>query len=112
MAVPWQQSAADLFSALWLNAMPTVEMTAHLYRFFPQLENRDITVPAGSVADVLGAVNEIAPGFTDYVLDEQGALRRHVNLCINDTLVIDKKTLSDRVPDDGTVFIFQALSGG
>ncbi|MFP4611348.1 MAG: MoaD/ThiS family protein [Thiohalophilus sp.] len=92
--------------------MPTVEMTQHLYRFFPQLENRTITVPAGSVADVLHAVNEFAPGFTDYVLDENGALRRHVNLSINDSVVIDRKTLSDRVRDDGTVYIFQALSGG
>lgn len=92
--------------------MPIVEMTTHLYRFFPQLENQTITVPAGSVAEILCVVNEIAPGFIDYVLDEQGALRRHVNLCINDTIVIDKKTLSDRVPDDGTVYIFQALSGG
>ena len=92
--------------------MPIVEMTSHLYRFFPQLENRTIAVPAGSVAEILSAINEIAPGFTDYVLDEQGALRRHVNLCINDTIVIDKKTLSDRVPDEGTVYIFQALSGG
>ncbi|MGD8566843.1 MAG: MoaD/ThiS family protein [Gammaproteobacteria bacterium] len=92
--------------------MVSVEMTQHLYRFFPQLVNLTITVPAGSVADILDAVNEIAPGFTDYVLDEHGALRRHVNLCINDTLVIDRKTLSDRVADDGTVYIFQALSGG
>ncbi len=92
--------------------MPTVQMTQHLYRFFPQLENRTITVPAGSVADVVRAVNEMAPGFTDYVLDEHGALRRHVMLCIDDTVVIDRKTLSDRVPDDGTVYIFQALSGG
>ena len=92
--------------------MPVVQMTQHLYRFFPQLENRTITVPAGSVAEVLRAVNEIAPGFTDYVLDEQGTLRRHVMLCVNDTVVIDRKTLSDRVPDGGTLFIFQALSGG
>lgn len=92
--------------------MPNVKMTQHLFRYFPQLANRTITVPAGSVADILRAINEMAPGFTDYVLDEQGALRRHVNLSINDSLVIDKKTLSDRVPDDGTVYIFQALSGG
>ena len=92
--------------------MPTIEMTQHLYRFFPQLENRTITVPAGSVAEILNAINEIAPGFTNYVLDEHGALRRHVNLSINDTIVIDRKTLSDRVPDGGTVYIFQALSGG
>ena len=110
--MPRQQFATDLFSAIRLNAMPTVQMTQHLYRFFPQLENRTITVPAGSVGEILRAVNEIAPGFADYVLDEHGALRRHVMLSIDDTIVIDRKTLSDRVPDGGTVYIFQALSGG
>ncbi|MCX4186648.1 MoaD/ThiS family protein [Methylophaga sp. OBS4] len=92
--------------------MASVEMTDHLYRFFPQLENRTITVPAGPVAEVLNAINDIAPGFTDYVLDEHGALRRHVHLAINDSIVIDRKKLSDFVPADGTVYIFQALSGG
>ncbi len=92
--------------------MPRVEMTKNLYRFFPQLNDPMITVPAGSVAEALFAINEIAPGFTDYVLDEHGALRRHVNISINDTAVIDKIKLSDRIPDDGTVYIFQALSGG
>lgn len=92
--------------------MPTVEMTPHLYRFFPALKHRTIELPAGSVADVLHAMNAIAPGFTDYVLDERGALRRHVSLSINNTLVIDRQTLSDRVPEDGTLYIFQALSGG
>lgn len=87
-------------------------MTSHLYRYFPTLENRKINVPSGSVADVLKDINKIAPGFTDYVLDEHGALRRHVNLSINDKIVIDKKTLSDYVNEDGTVYIFQALSGG
>lgn len=87
-------------------------MTNHLYRFFPALENLDISVAAGSVAEVLNSVNEIAPGFSDYLLDEQGALRRHVNLCINENFVVDRKTLSDRVQENDTLFIFQALSGG
>ena len=92
--------------------MPTVKMTSHLYRFFPALENREIKVPAGSVAEVLLAVNKSAPGFSDYILDEHGALRRHVTLSVNDTVVVDRRTLSDRVTNDGTVYIFQALSGG
>ena len=92
--------------------MPTVEMTRHLYRFFPVLEHRTIEVPPGSVADVVRAVDAIAPGFSDYILDERGALRRHVTLSLNDTLVIDRKTLSDHVPEGATLFIFQALSGG
>jgi sulfur-carrier protein len=87
-------------------------MTQHLYRFFPQLKNEKITVAAGSVAEVLLAINEIAPGFTDYVLDEHGALRRHVNISVNNKVVVDKLKLSDRIPDDGIVYIFQALSGG
>jgi hypothetical protein len=92
--------------------MPSVKMTSHLYRYFPILENRTINVPSGSVAEVLNSVNKIAPGFTDYILDEHGALRRHVNLTINETIVIDKKTLSDHVKENETVYIFQALSGG
>lgn len=92
--------------------MPTVEITRHLYRFFPALENRTIRVPAGSVADVLRAVDVLAPGFTDYVLDERGALRPHVVISVNNTIMIDRKNLSDRVPEDATLYIFQALSGG
>ena len=112
MAMSGEQLTAYLFGTIWLSTMPTVEMTQHLYQFFPQLENRTITIPAGSVAEILKAVDEIAPGFSDYVVDERGALRRHVNLCINDTVVVDRKTLSDQVQDDGTVYIFQALTGG
>lgn len=87
-------------------------MTQHLFRFFPALKDRTITVPAGSVAEVLRAMDAIAPGFSHYVVDERGALRRHVRLSINDQLVVDRKTLSDNVPEDGVVYIFQALSGG
>jgi hypothetical protein len=92
--------------------MPSVEMTDHLYRYFPQLAQRTISVPTGSVAEILHAVNEIAPGFCDYIVDEHGALRRHVHLAINDHMVVDRKTLSDFVQDDDTVYIFQALTGG
>jgi sulfur-carrier protein len=112
MAVPHKQPATSLFGAVWLIAMPSVQMTGHLYRFFPQLKHQKLTVPAGSVADALLAINEIAPGFTDYVLDENGALRRHVNLSINDKIIVDKVKLTDRIPENGTIYIFQALSGG
>lgn len=35
-----------------------------------------------------------------------------VNLSINNTMVVDRKKLTDHVPDDATLYIFQALSGG
>ncbi len=92
--------------------MAVVEMTRHLYRFFPQLENRRVTVSAGSVAEVVAAVNQIAPGFSDYLIDEQGALRRHVHMAINDKVIIDRKQLRDYVAEEDTLFVFQALTGG
>ena len=87
-------------------------MTSHLYRFFPALENQTLEVPPGSVAQVLQAIEAIAPGFLDYVVDDHGALRRHVNISVNSSLVIDRRTLSDQVGSQDKVFIFQALSGG
>jgi molybdopterin synthase sulfur carrier subunit len=57
-------------------------------------------------------VDALSPGFLDYVLDERGALRRHVSVFIGEDMVIDRDRLSDRVADGGTVFVFQALSGG
>lgn len=92
--------------------MPHVEMTQHLYRFFPQLDNRELEVPAGPVINALLVINDIAPGFTDYLLDDNGALRRHVNMSINGKMIIDKATLTDKIPESGTVYIFQALTGG
>lgn len=92
--------------------MPQVRMTTHLYRFFPQLEGREIRVPAGSVKEALNAVDQIAPGFSDYLLDERGRVRPHVNLSIDNSLLVDRKTLSDQLPEGATLFVFQALSGG
>lgn len=92
--------------------MPTVEMTSHLYRFFPVLESRKIQLPAGSVAELIQAVDTIAPGFSNYVLNDQGALRRHVLVSVDKALIVDRKTLSDYVSESGTLYIFQALTGG
>ena len=47
-----------------------------------------------------------------YIVDERGALRRHVNIFVGDELIYDRDTLSDPVNSDSRVFIFQALSGG
>ena len=92
--------------------MATVEITRHLHRFFPALQGGALEVAGGPVREVLRAVDAAAPGFTDYVLDERGALRRHVALSIDGRVVVDRETLSDRVGDASVVHVFQALTGG
>ena len=93
-------------------AMAKVELTRHLFAYFPQLEGRELVVDAATVADVVRGMEAIAPGFAFYVCDERGRLRTHVNIFIGEDRVADRKRLTDTVEEDSRVFIFQALSGG
>lgn len=90
--------------------MPRINFTYALKRFYPDLEEVDIS--AGNVAEVIQNLNQRYPGLKDYLLDEQGRLRQHVNIFIGDKLIRDKEKLSDKVSEKDEVFIMQALSGG
>ncbi len=92
--------------------MVRVELTKHLFQFFPKLEGEELEVEASTVAEVVSAMEAMAPGFAFYVCDERGRLRRHVNIFVGEEPISDRKTLSDRVDDGARVFIMQALSGG
>lgn len=91
--------------------MATVELTRHLSQFFPQLA-RDLVVEGSTIAEVIAAVERIAPGFAFYICDERGRLRRHVNVFVDGLSVGDRAKLSDPVGPTSQVMIMQALSGG
>jgi molybdopterin converting factor small subunit len=69
-------------------------------------------VAGSNVRAVLDAVFAQNPRARGYVLDEHGAIRKHMNVYINGVAVVDRAGLSDRVDDGDEVYIFQALSGG
>lgn len=92
--------------------MPKVELTRHLFQFFPALEGKDLDVAATNVREVVDALEALAPGFGFYVCDELGRLRQHVNVFVGRERVSDRTTLTDPVPAGATVFVIQALSGG
>jgi sulfur-carrier protein len=92
--------------------MVTVHLTHHLYSFFPHLEGKDLTVEASTVADVVRALEALAPGIGFYICDEHGRLRRHVNVFVGKQMIRDRRGLSDAVAVDDEVHILQALSGG
>lgn len=92
--------------------MAKVELTRHLYTFFPDLEGKDLVVEASTVAEVVREMEKVAPGFAFYVCDERGRLRRHVNIFVGEERIADRKRLTDRLVPDSRVFIMQALSGG
>ena len=47
-----------------------------------------------------------------YVLDEQGAVRPHMNVFVDGRPVSDRASLADPVGPGGTIDVMQALSGG
>ena len=91
--------------------MSKVHFTTHLQRFFPTLQ-QGIVAEGQTVAEVIRSLEQQHPGLAAYVVDERGALRKHVNIFVNDELVTDREALSNRVGQKTRVFIFQALSGG
>ena len=91
--------------------MAQVRFTNHLKRFFPALTNGEI-VAGATVAEIVTTLDQRYPGLGSYLVDERGALRKHVNIFLGDTLISDKQHLQDAVNDHTTIFIMQALSGG
>ena len=47
-----------------------------------------------------------------YVVDDQGALRKHVNIFLGNSWLRDRERLSDSIPPGTVVYVMQALSGG
>lgn len=91
--------------------MASIKFTRHLVRFFPTLP--DVAQANGrTVAEVLADLNRQYPGLADYVVDERGALRKHVNIFLGQDLIHDRQTLQDAVAETDQLYIFQALSGG
>jgi hypothetical protein len=68
--------------------------------------------PGQTVREVLDAVFAGNPRARGYVLDDQGALRKHMVIFIDGGTIRDRQTLSDSVDADAELYVMQALSGG
>ena len=47
-----------------------------------------------------------------YVLDEQGHVRKHVAVFINNEMIASRRDLSRAVGENDSIMVIQALSGG
>ena len=90
--------------------MPTVKFTYALKRFFPKL--KETPIEGDSLPNLLQSIDRQYPGIQNYIVDERGALRKHVNIFIDGELIKDRERLSDAFSENSEVYIMQALSGG
>lgn len=89
--------------------MPTVSFTRALERFLPV---PSVEVEGTTLAEAMARVFASRPNLRGYVLDDQGALRRHVVIYVNGRPLRDRIRLTDPVGPEDEVYVFQALSGG
>jgi molybdopterin synthase sulfur carrier subunit len=89
--------------------MPRVVFTSNLQRHVACPESE---VAGDTVAQALAAVFAQAPQVRDYVLDEQGHVRKHVHIYVDGQRIGDRVRLSDAVTAQSEICVLQALSGG
>jgi molybdopterin converting factor small subunit len=72
----------------------------------------EISAEPGTVAEVLQALNAAHPGFAERLYDEQGELRRFVNVFVAEEDIRFLDGVNTPVADGATVSIVPAVAGG
>ena len=90
--------------------MPLVRFTQNIQR---HVTCPELTVGGDPVGKALECYFAQIPDARGYVLDDQGALRKHMAIFINGEPLMDRRKLTDPLPDDHAIIdVLQALSGG
>lgn len=89
--------------------MPTVTFAPALTRHVPCPAQR---VDAATLDAALAAAFRAAPALRGYVLDEQGAVRKHVAVFVNGEMIASRSALGQALAPGDQVMVIQALSGG
>jgi sulfur-carrier protein len=69
-------------------------------------------VEGKTLREALDDYFERHPRARGYVLDDQGAVRHHMNVFVNGRAIVDREGQSDALPDAAEIDVIQALSGG
>jgi molybdopterin converting factor small subunit len=72
----------------------------------------EVEVEAGTVREAIEVLDRDHPGIRARVLDDQGSLRRFVNLFVADEDVRFLQGLDTRLPPGSTLSIIPAVAGG
>ena len=84
--------------------------------FAPQLQ-RHVSCPsqrvdAVTLGEALRQAFVSAPALERYVLDEQGHVRKHVAVFVNNQMITSRRNMALPVAVEDNIMVIQALSGG
>lgn len=90
--------------------MPTLHFTSALARHLDCPAS--IEARGESVREVLDDGLRDHARLRSYILDDQGELRKHMQIFVDGTLLEDRHGQTDPVESSSEIYILQALSGG
>jgi molybdopterin synthase sulfur carrier subunit len=73
---------------------------------------KQVSVETGTLSDVIAALEAAHPGLGERLVDEDGGLRKFVNIFVDDDDVRYLDGLDTKVADGITVSIIPAVAGG
>ena len=73
---------------------------------------KQVSVETGTLADVITSLEAAHPGMGERLLDDDGGLRKFVNIFVDDDDVRYLDGLDTKVADGITVSIIPAVAGG
>jgi sulfur-carrier protein len=92
--------------------MITFNVTGFLTDFTGGLSQIPVDSAVTRLGDALELLWREHPGLRDRVVNEQGNLRQHVNIFLNEDNVRRKQMLDTAVPDNCEITILPSVSGG
>jgi len=90
--------------------MPTIRIPGPLRKLTGNLE--EISVNGRTLKDALEQLNSTFPGLGERILDEQGEIRRFVNIFVNDEDVRFLQLTKTTVDETDVISIVPAIAGG
>lgn len=69
-------------------------------------------VAGTTLAQALDQAFALYPGLRGYIVDEHGAVRKHIAIFVDGSGIADRQLLSDPVGASTDIWVMQALSGG
>ena len=71
-----------------------------------------VVAPGGDIGAVLESVNAQYPGFDEKLIDEDGNVKRFINVFVNNDEIRSLQGMQTPVSDDDRVSIVPAMAGG
>ena len=92
--------------------MVTIQIAGYLTEFTDGRAEIKLDGSAATVREALNRLWSAHPGLRDRVLNEQGQVRPHVNVFVNNETVRRNEVLQTELAGDAEICIMPAVSGG